>query len=382
MTVAEYKTERITSRKAAEILRSNIVGGFWRSGQRVPTIRNLADKVGTSTQTIQNALRIIEGEGLLQRKEGRTAVVSNDLQELQSPIKPKVSLKQIGVLFKSIPDASFSMQESWSSHIFFAFRERLFNDGYELVIMPYPEKEEGFNELIKRGLDGFLFMLTPPSTVLTELMSKSFVPWVCLLSSAGDEEHNVVRANNFAGANTLGKVFIRLKYEKILVLAKNFEGVSDSQKATGIINAYLRAGKNIESLKLIAANSINEQAGYEHTKKYLQDFGKPDAIFATGDWLAKGACNACQEAGFNIGQDVAVVGATGLEIASHYHPPLSVLRQPMEEMGQGAAEMLLEMIVKKTVSLPSRSYASKLIIRDSLIIPDDVKVEIDRVIGS
>jgi LacI family transcriptional regulator len=66
-----------------------------------------------------------------------------------------------------------------------------------------------------------------------------------------------------------------------------------------------------------------------------------DAIFAHNDLSAAGAIQAAREAGRRMPQDVAVVGFDDLPLAATTEPPLSSVRQPLRQMGEAAARMLL-----------------------------------------
>jgi LacI family transcriptional regulator len=66
-----------------------------------------------------------------------------------------------------------------------------------------------------------------------------------------------------------------------------------------------------------------------------------DAVFAHNDLSAAGAIQAVREAGRRMPQDVAVVGFDDLPLAATTEPPLTSVRQPLREMGEAAARMLL-----------------------------------------
>jgi LacI family transcriptional regulator len=68
----------------------------------------------------------------------------------------------------------------------------------------------------------------------------------------------------------------------------------------------------------------------------------PDAIFCANDLMAMGCIEALKELGRKIPEDVAVIGFDDREIARFLHPPLTTLVLPQYEMGQTAAELLLD----------------------------------------
>ena len=87
--------------------------------------------------------------------------------------------------------------------------------------------------------------------------------------------------------------------------------------------------------------------GYAVTRELLESGAEFDALFAMSDTLAIGACKALLEAGKNIPQDVAVVGFDGIDMASFYHPSITTVCQPKEEMARASIQMLFDMIKGK-----------------------------------
>jgi DNA-binding LacI/PurR family transcriptional regulator len=67
------------------------------------------------------------------------------------------------------------------------------------------------------------------------------------------------------------------------------------------------------------------------------------AIFAFNDLAAIGAITILREAGIDVPSDVSVVGFDDILSAGTNNPPLTTVRQPLEEMGRVAASTLLQM---------------------------------------
>ena len=69
-----------------------------------------------------------------------------------------------------------------------------------------------------------------------------------------------------------------------------------------------------------------------------------DAVYAFTDTLAIGAMNRLREIGRRIPEDVAVAGFSGTELSTIVFPQLTTVEPPLTEMGQRAAELVLEMV--------------------------------------
>lgn len=69
-----------------------------------------------------------------------------------------------------------------------------------------------------------------------------------------------------------------------------------------------------------------------------------DAVYAFTDTLAIGAMNRLRELGRRIPEDVAVAGFSGTELSTIVFPQLTTVEPPLTEMGQRAAELVLEKV--------------------------------------
>lgn len=68
----------------------------------------------------------------------------------------------------------------------------------------------------------------------------------------------------------------------------------------------------------------------------------PDGVFCTNDFLAAGLVRGLTEQGVRVPQDVRVVGFGDLDVAAFSTVPLATVRQPVEELGRTAVELLLD----------------------------------------
>ncbi len=113
-------------------------------------------------------------------------------------------------------------------------------------------------------------------------------------------------------------------------------------RLVGYRQAMMRAGRYDETL--VVCGDFGQASGEYATARLLGRRPDVDGIFAASDMMAVGALRALRRAGRRVPEDVALVGFDDLPISSWTDPPLTTVRQPVEEMGARMTAELLAMI--------------------------------------
>jgi LacI family transcriptional regulator len=79
--------------------------------------------------------------------------------------------------------------------------------------------------------------------------------------------------------------------------------------------------------------------------------------------MAFGAMDAAMLRGLAIGRALSIVGFDDIFHASQSHPPLTTIRQPLDEMGETAVELLVTLVEGKSPLTLHRELPTELIIR-------------------
>lgn len=93
---------------------------------------------------------------------------------------------------------------------------------------------------------------------------------------------------------------------------------------------------------LVRPGNWEPSSGYEMTRALMALDNPPDGIFCANDMMAVGCFDALRELGKQVPRDVSVVGFDDREIAQFTRPPLTTLVLPHYEMGEIAAELLID----------------------------------------
>jgi len=108
------------------------------------------------------------------------------------------------------------------------------------------------------------------------------------------------------------------------------------------------------------------EIGHKPMKGLLEQTHDFTAVFCFNDIAAIGAIRALKDAGLRVPEDVSVVGFDDIQSAAYNTPSLTTVRQPLFEMGQRGAQILLERIANREASYPAEVVmAPELVIRES-----------------
>ncbi|MET7488182.1 LacI family DNA-binding transcriptional regulator [Streptomyces sp. NPDC005538] len=101
--------------------------------------------------------------------------------------------------------------------------------------------------------------------------------------------------------------------------------------------------------RLIVESDFTPGGGERAMRELLDRCPDVDAVFAANDLTAYGALKVLREEGLRVPEDVAVIGFDDmLPIAEQTEPPLTTVRQDIEEMGRLMARLLLRGLDRRT----------------------------------
>lgn len=89
--------------------------------------------------------------------------------------------------------------------------------------------------------------------------------------------------------------------------------------------------------------------------------------FADNDLIAYGAIKALKEYGYNVPEDVSIIGFDDIRMANYMDPPLTTIRVPIQSMGSICVHRLIDLLTNKSSVNMKIELSTELIIRNSVI---------------
>jgi DNA-binding LacI/PurR family transcriptional regulator len=251
--------------------------------------------------------------------------------------------------------------------------QELLDAGYHPSLFSYSTSATGEVERLVAKIDqsaetlgGMVLFLSPAIYGLTDELDKREIPWITINRVHEHASQNFVAQDAFTAARLIGRCLARMNVQRVAVLSDAMQpGKSSADKFFGLLQGYVERGKPSRNVDYLACGGWHEQDGYEQMETYVEQFGPPGVVFASGDLLALGAIRCLRERKLRVPSEVGVIGATGLRMGEYTHPSLTVMANPMERMGQEAARMLLQMSRENVSRLIGRYVPAPLIVRES-----------------
>lgn len=113
------------------------------------------------------------------------------------------------------------------------------------------------------------------------------------------------------------------------------------RRMAGCEKAFEENGIHFDEKKQYEPSRFSMSGGYESAQKLLKKNPNITAVFAIGDTIAIGAMRAIKDMGYNVPDDISVIGYDGIESARFTIPRLTTIRQDTETMAKKGVEDLL-----------------------------------------
>ncbi|MGA5553586.1 LacI family DNA-binding transcriptional regulator [Streptomyces lavendulocolor] len=213
-----------------------------------------------------------------------------------------------------------------------------------LTLVRGDKERQRFVQYARAGrVDGVLLVSVHDDEPLPDMLAEVEVPTVLSGRRRGDESVSYVDSDNAGGARAAVRHLVAAGRRRIATIA----GPADMYGARCRLRGYreeMRAAFGEADPALTAFGDFTEESGQRATRELLARCPDLDAVFAASDVMAAGALHELRAAGRRVPRDVAVVGFDDSQVARHTDPPLTTVRQPVEEMGREMARVLLEAV--------------------------------------
>jgi len=300
----------------------------------MPTIRDVARLAGVSIATVSNVLN----GGRQVRPEVRVVVLSavRELGYIPNRLARSLRSRRTQTLGLIVPDIT----NPFFSGLVKAIEQTARARGYQVLLSSSEEDAQIEYDLAlaSRQVDGMIVIPTQDSPkYLLRLSEKT--PVVLLDRIGGEDCLDRVGIDNIQAAHHGTQYLISQGHRRIMLLISTLELANIRERVEGYQRALAEAGLQPDPQLVVAcgrgADAAQVVAGAIARRQ-------PSAIFAATNRLSLVAVQAIRELRLAFPQQISLLGFDDFEWSTLLQPYLSTVKQPLEQMGRTACELLLE----------------------------------------
>jgi len=365
------------SSAVASELRRRIASGEYRDGEWLPTERELSDSLGVHRRSIRAAIEELAAEGLILIKprcrpvvrEGASTVSAKSRKSYPSPAGSTsrlVALLMSSFRFKEGPTA----QEL----IFWGMNRALGEAGYHSVFLNITEGNPTFDQIgdreaqhLQYALDnGFAGVVFYPNAydrnrqLLIEV--GQHMPVVMIDRAATGVEADFVGIDNYGAMYAATRFMIDAGHRHIVYVTGKEAIATVGER----LNGYLQALEPGMPETVITGTGLDRPWPSFEALFQLPVAARPTAVLCVNDVEASFAAKRLAGLGLNVPDDVSLIGFDNVVDLLPGGVGLTTVEQPFEQIGESAAQTLLQRLRNPSAPLVSVRIPAQLVVRDSV----------------
>jgi DNA-binding LacI/PurR family transcriptional regulator len=320
------------------------------------TIKDIAKELGISPSTVSKALKGHPDISSQTKKSVRALVEKWNYKPDSIALSLKSGLtKTIGVIVPEIVHYFFSTVIS-------GIEDLAYDSGYHVMFCQssesYEREVKAVDILLSSRVDGILVSVTKVTKDFGHFrkIQEDGIPLIFFDRICSELDTDRVVVDDEVGAFEAVKHLISTGCKNIVHLSGPQNLQIGKSRKDGYVRALKYFNQPVEDGNIIRCDTREEARIVvpELMKRKI----RPDGIFAVNDLTAVEAMKMIKECGFDVPEDVSVVGFTSGMISDMTSPTLSSVEQHGYKMGREAVKLLIDRLEKKH-DLPSQTIVIK-----------------------
>ncbi|MFD7290651.1 LacI family DNA-binding transcriptional regulator [Streptomyces sp. NPDC059863] len=223
-------------------------------------------------------------------------------------------------------------------------------------------RDEVVSYLRQGSADGALVVSTHADDPLPALITDAGLPAVLYARPSRPTRISYVDLAHQDGARLAAEHLLARGCRRIATITGPLDVPAGQDRLAGFRDTMARAGQPYLPL---AEGRFTQESGEAAMARLLAEYPDLDGVFAANDLMAVGACHVLREHGRRVPEDVAVIGFDDSSAAAACRPPLTTVRQPVEEMAAEMARLLLDRLAGSDRAVTSVIFEPSLVVRGS-----------------
>jgi LacI family transcriptional regulator len=204
------------------------------------------------------------------------------------------------------------------------------------------ENETTVHGLIDKGVRAVI--VTPPLPDDERLIAMLHAAGICAVGIGAtrlDGRLSMVGIDERAAARATAEHLMTIGHRRIGFIMGHPDHVSSQHRLDGFEEALSQRGLHLDP-SLIVPGQYSYLSGLEAAERLLDRADPPTAIFASNDDMAAATVAVAHRRGIDVPADLTVCGFDDSTLATTIWPPLTTIRQPVEELTRLAVKLVLK----------------------------------------
>jgi LacI family xylobiose transport system transcriptional regulator len=306
-----------------------------RPARRGPTIALIALEAGVSAPTVS---KVINGRADVAPATRRRVEAAIARHGYRRPARPARRSPLLELIFHEL-------ESEWALEIVRGVEHVAGRHQLAVVLTEMQGRRrpgQGWIEgVLARRPMGIIAVFSDLSETMREQLRARGIPFA-VVDPAGEPMHDTpsIGATNWNGGLAATRHLLGLGHRRIAVIGGPAGVLCSRARVDGFRAAMDEAGVPIDP-SLVSHGPFQVDEGVATGRRLLGRRDRPTAIITGNDLQALGVYQAAREARLHIPEDLSVVGFDDLPMARWVSPPLTTIRQPLVEMAEAAAELVL-----------------------------------------
>ena len=307
------------------------------------TIVDIAKSLGISPSTVSRALK--DDYQISIKTRDAVAEIAKKLNYTPNPMARGLISKKSFLIGIIIPDIA----NHFCSTIISSIGKGLTDTGYHSMVFQsnetFLEEVELSETIIRLGVDGLLISVSRETVNFDHLKKITELGIPLVMFDRVIRKLNVpkVRVDNYGGAFMAVEHLIAKGRKKIAhVAGPQSLGITKERKE-GYLAALKKHGLTIDT-NLIVYDKLDRVGSPESIMKIIKQNTGFDSVFCAANPL--GTYKELIKQGYEIPREISIVGFSDDPYLEYFEPSISTVKQPIEEIGRIAIDLLLKEIKK------------------------------------
>ncbi len=346
-------------------IKSYILSGTYKSGEKIPSESAMQDSYNVSRQTVRKAILELSNEGFLRSEKGSGTYVSS---QYRSRAGGKAMNKTIGVITTYISDYIFPS-------IIRGIESRLNEDNYSLLLAStnndIAQEKKALEMMLSYGVDGLIIEPTRsnvynPNIAYYLSFKEQDVPFAMINAYYEELEVPFFCLDDVQSSYLATRELIAKGHTHIGIISK-MDDLQGKFRMKGYIKALGEAKLRFHPEHLLSFDTETKPDLSANIEEFLGDNrDELTALVCYNDEVGLEVVHVCRKLGISIPDELSIIGQDNSYTAKNANIQLTTLTHPQEQMGRDAADWVIKNLQGKK-DLPTNTYYQPVLIEGETV---------------